>query len=321
MAPIAVVVKKVTDMTHKRYERYVWGVLAYTILVILWGAFVRATGSGAGCGNHWPLCNGEVIPRAPVLETIIEISHRLTSGVLLILVLGMTIFSFRLFPKGHIVRVGGVASLVFVIAEALFGAALVLLELVAHNASLSRAVAMSVHLINTLLLVAAMTLTAMWARGVVRPLMRGRGRELAWIVAGVLMMMLLGASGGIAALGDTLFPTTTFSEGLAQDLDATSHLLLRLRVLHPMIAIVTGAIMVFIARKMVDLRPVAGIVTAQRVLLGAYAAQLGLGFLNMILLAPIPLQLLHLLLADVIWIAFVVLISLALQADPAVQEA
>ena len=115
MAPVAVVVKKVTDMTHKRYERYVWGVLAYTILVILWGAFVRATGSGAGCGNHWPLCNGEVIPRAPMLETIIEISHRLTSGVLLILVLGVTIFSFRLFPKGHIVRVGGVLSIVFVI--------------------------------------------------------------------------------------------------------------------------------------------------------------------------------------------------------------
>lgn len=302
-------------MTTKRFERYVWIVLGYTIIVILWGAFVRATGSGAGCGNHWPLCNGEVIPRAPLLETIIEISHRLTSGILLILIVGLTFFSFRLYPKGHIVRRGGVLTLVLVIIEALFGAALVLLELVAHNASLTRGFSTSLHLVNTLVLVAAITLTGMWARGIAAPDFKGRGRMLTWVIIGVMMTLLLGASGGIAALGDTLFPVTTFAEGLAQDVDMTANVLLRLRVLHPVIAIATGIVMVVVSQIIAQMNPVAGTRQASRVLLAAYVGQLGLGTINMVLLAPIPIQLLHLLLADVIWIAFVVLVGLALQRE------
>ena len=302
-------------MTTKRFERYVWIVLGYTIVVILWGAFVRATGSGAGCGNHWPLCNGEVIPRAPLLETIIEISHRLTSGLLLIMIVGLTFFSFRLYPKGHIVRRGGVLTLVLVIIEALFGAALVLLELVAHNASLTRAFSTSLHLVNTLVLVGAITLTGMWARGIAAPDFKGRGRMLIWIIVGVMMTLLLGASGGIAALGDTLFPVTTFAEGLAQDLDMTANVLLRLRVLHPVIAIATGIVMVVVSQVIAQMNPVAGTRQASRVLLAAYVGQLALGTVNMVLLAPIPIQLLHLLLADVIWIAFVVLVGLALQRE------
>ncbi len=302
-------------MTTKRFERYVWIVLGYTIIVILWGAFVRATGSGAGCGNHWPLCNGEVIPRAPLLETIIEISHRLTSGLLLILIVGLTFFSFRLYPKGHIVRRGAVLTLLFVIIEALFGAALVLLELVAHNASLTRAFSVSLHLVNTLVLVGAITLTGMWVRGIAAPDFNGRGRMLTWVIIGVVMTLLLGASGGIAALGDTLFPVTTFAEGLAQDLDMTANVLLRLRVLHPVIAIATGIVMVVVSQVIAQMNPVAGTRKASRVLLAAYVGQLGLGAINIVLLAPIPIQLLHLLLADVIWIAFVVLVGLALQRE------
>jgi heme A synthase len=302
-------------MTTKRFERYIWIVLGYTIIVILWGAFVRATGSGAGCGNHWPLCNGEVIPREPLLETIIEISHRLTSGLLLIMIVGLTFFSFRLYPKGHIVRRGGVLTLVLVIIEALFGAALVLLELVAHNASLTRGFSTSLHLVNTLVLVGAITLTGMWARGIAAPDFKGRGRMLTWVIIGVVMTLLLGASGGIAALGDTLFPVTTFAEGLAQDVDMTANVLLRLRVLHPVIAIATGIVMVVVSQVIAQMNPVAGTRQASRVLLAAYVGQLALGTVNMVLLAPIPIQLLHLLLADVIWIAFVVLVGLALQRE------
>ncbi|MCX6014216.1 MAG: COX15/CtaA family protein [Chloroflexales bacterium] len=302
-------------MAIKRFERYVWIVLSYTIIVILWGAFVRATGSGAGCGNHWPLCNGEVIPRAPMLETIIEISHRLTSGLLLLLIVGLTFFSFRLFPTGHIVRRGGVLTLAFVIIEALFGAALVLLELVAHNASLTRAFSMSLHLINTLVLVGVITLTGMWVRGIAAPDFKRRGRLLTWVIIGVVMTMLLGASGGIAALGDTLFPTTTFADGLAQDFDMTANVLLRLRVLHPVIAIGTGIVMVIVSQLIAQMRPIAGTRAASRVLLVAYVGQLMLGSLNLVFLAPIPIQLLHLFFADVIWVAFVVLIGLALQRE------
>ena len=81
------------------FAAYAWAVLGFNLLVILWGAFVRATGSGAGCGSHWPLCNGEVLPRAPALATLIEFSHRLTSGVALLLVIGLVVGAWRGFPR------------------------------------------------------------------------------------------------------------------------------------------------------------------------------------------------------------------------------
>lgn len=155
----------------------------------------------------------------------------------------------------------------------------------------------------------------MWVRGMAAPDFRGRGRMMTWVIVGVVMTMLLGASGGIAALGDTLFPAMTFADGLAQDLDMTSNILLRLRVLHPVIAIVTGMVMVMVSQIIAQTRPVAGTQTARRVLLAAYVGQLLLGTINMVLLAPIPIQLLHLFLADVIWVSFVVLVGLALQRE------
>lgn len=295
---------------RNRYERYIWIVLLYTIVVILWGAMVRATGSGAGCGDHWPLCNGEVIPREPQIETIIELSHRITSGLLLFMVAWMTYQAFKLYPKGNIVRKGAVATLVFVIIEALIGAVLVLFELVAHNASLTRAFSMAAHLVNTLLLLAAMTLTGLWARGVSAPVWHNHRRIAVWTVVGVLMMMLLGASGGIAALGDTLFPKTSFVDGLYKNLDATSNILLRLRVAHPAIAVGTGFVMVIIAQLFRGAFPTPQVAKTANILIGAYVAQLVLGTINVVLLAPIPIQILHLFLSNVIWIAFVVLVGL-----------
>jgi cytochrome c oxidase assembly protein subunit 15 len=295
---------------RNRYERYIWIVLLYTIVVILWGAMVRATGSGAGCGDHWPLCNGEVIPREPQIETIIELSHRITSGLLLFMVAWMTYQSFKLYPKGNIVRKGAVATLVFVIIEALIGAVLVLFELVAHNASLTRAFSMAAHLVNTLLLLAAMTLTGLWARGVAAPVWHNHRRIAVWTVVGVLMMMLLGASGGIAALGDTLFPKTSFVDGLYKNLDTTSNILLRLRVAHPAIAVGTGFVMVIIAQLFRGAFPTPQVAKTANILIGAYVAQLVLGTINVVLLAPIPIQILHLFLSNVIWIAFVVLVGL-----------
>ena len=307
-------------MTRKAFERYVWYVLVFTLIVIMWGAFVRATGSGAGCGSHWPLCNGEVVPRAPEIETLIELSHRLTSGLLLIATVLLTVRAFKVFPKGDIVRKGAVATLIFIIIEALIGALLVLFELVAHNASLTRAFSMSAHLVNTLLLLAAIILTGLWARGVPPPSFRQPRQLQVWSNIGVVMTMVLGASGGIAALGDTLFPTTTFREGLMQDLDMTSNILLRLRVAHPAIAVATGMVMVIVARLVVGLRPMPETQRASRWLLGLYAGQLALGVVNLVLLAPIPIQLIHLLLSDLIWFAFVALLAYAYaapQRDPA----
>jgi heme A synthase len=96
--------------SNPRFARYAWGVLAYNVAVALWGAFVRATGSGAGCGNHWPLCNGAVTPQTPAWATVIEFTHRATSGIDLLLVAVLAIWAFRAFPKQHPARLGAALS-------------------------------------------------------------------------------------------------------------------------------------------------------------------------------------------------------------------
>ena len=108
--------------------------LAYNLAVILWGAYVRASGSGAGCGAHWPLCNGEVIPRAPSIATLVEYSHRLTSGLALLGVVALMVWTWRVWGRGHPARRGALLSLIFILTEAAVGAGLVLFELVADNA-------------------------------------------------------------------------------------------------------------------------------------------------------------------------------------------
>src|SRR5690606_7460601 len=153
------------DLLMRRYLWLAWGTLAYNLGVIAWGAYVRATGSGAGCGSHWPLCNGEVIPRSPTAETLIEFSHRVTSGLALLLVVVMVVWARRLFPKGHPARLGAWLSLGVMVLEALLGAGLVLFGLVADDDSVARAVVMGLHLVNTLVLLGARTLAAWWASG------------------------------------------------------------------------------------------------------------------------------------------------------------
>ena len=201
--------------TSRAFERFAWGTLLYTIFVIIWGAFVRASGSGAGCGDHWPLCNGQITPHAPSFETMVELSHRITSGLSLILVIAMTVWAFRRFDKDHPVRGGAVASTVFILLEAALGAGLVLLKLVADNSSTLRAVAIALHLVNTFALLSAIAYTA-WAAS--RKLTDSftiradRGRCVA-IGCNVILFLLVGASGAIVALGDTLFPPSSISEG------------------------------------------------------------------------------------------------------------
>jgi heme A synthase len=302
-----------------RYATFSWGVLLYTLFVILWGAFVRATHSGAGCGNHWPLCNGEVIPQSPQIETLIEFTHRLSSGLALPMVLVMAVWAYRAFPKGHPVRGGAVASLFFMVTEALVGAGLVLLELVAHNDSMARAYWMVAHLLNTFLLLAALTLTAWWASGGQALRLKGQG-NMRWLLGGgLLAMMLLGASGAIAALGDTLFPATSLAEGLQQDFAPTAHVFLRLRLFHPAIAVGTALYLVLLVALVSTARRDATTRWLAQLLMGLLLLQLGAGVLNVALLAPVWLQLVHLLLADLLWMTLVLLSATTLTA-PAVHR-
>ncbi|MEA4907569.1 MAG: heme A synthase [Chloroflexi bacterium] len=294
--------------SRNRYADFSWFVLAYNIGVILWGAYVRATGSGAGCGAHWPLCNGEVIPAAPAVETMIEYTHRLMSGLSLVLVLALVVWAWRTKTPRRLQRLGAGLSLFFILTEALVGAGLVLFELVAHNDSLARAWWMMVHLINTLLLVAALTLNAWWSTFDAPVALRLKGR-FAWpVILGLLGMLFLGASGAITALGDTLFPAGSLAEGIQQDFSSASHFLVRLRIYHPMIAVLAWAYWVGLVTLLKRSGAAAGHPSLYGFLYAVFTAQLAVGAANVILMAPVWMQLVHLLVTDLIWIG-VVLIS------------
>ncbi len=292
-------------------------VLAYNVGVILWGAYVRATGSGAGCGGHWPLCNGQVIPLAPQTATLIEFSHRVSSGLTLLAVLGLVVWAFRAYPKGHPARLGAGLAVFFTLTEALVGAGLVLFQLVAQNASALRAASVAVHLANTFLLLASLTLTALWASGG-RPVrlhlrLQGQGWMVWGLGLGLVGVLLLGISGAISALGDTLFPSSSLAEGLRQDFSPTAQFMIRLRVFHPLIAISVGTLVIFISHFLSSSRPGE---TARRslamALTGLVAVQWLAGIANVALLAPVWMQLLHLFLADLVWITLVLLAAMVL---------
>lgn len=305
----------VTRPALARVAAFAWLVLAYNIGVILWGAYVRATGSGAGCGEHWPLCNGVVIPRAPSAATIIEFSHRLTSGVALIAVVALLVWVRRVSAPGHPARRGAAWTVFFMLTEAAVGAGLVLFQLVADNESLARAMFMAVHLLNTFVLLAWLTLTAWWLAGGAPIEASRRSGLAAAFSAAALGLLLVGSSGAVAALGDTLFPDGSLSAAFAADLSPSSHFLIRLRLLHPVFAVIVAVGLLFGAGRMARGAGVA----AQR-LARAVAAlaglQLALGGINVILLAPVWMQMVHLLAADLLWIAFVLLGAEVLSRRP-----
>lgn len=301
---------------NPRLSRFALAVLGYTVLVILWGAYVRATGSGAGCGAHWPLCDGQVIPRAPDVEMLVEYSHRVTSGIALVAVLVLGWWTWRAHGEGHPAKRGAALTVFFMLTEAGVGALLVLFELVAHDASLARALFMAVHLINTFLLIGAMALTWHWIAGGADIDLRRRPVLTLGIVGMTLGLLVVGVSGAVAALGDTLFPAVSLEEALRADLSATSHVLIRLRLLHPLLAVVMAAVIALVTFRL-PLQPGdrRGRVAATS-LVGLTIVQVLAGFVNVLLLAPVWMQMLHLLLADAVWIAFVVLAASVLREAP-----
>jgi heme A synthase len=292
-----------------RFSRFAWGLLGYEILVVAWGAYVRATGSGAGCGRHWPTCNGEILPRAARVETLIEFSHRLSSGGALIGTLVLLVWATRAYPRGHRVQAGALVTMSLMIAEALIGAGLVLFEYVAHDASMKRALSMSLHLINTFLLLASTAITAWWASGgrAIR-LRNPRGSASAvTIVLGLLLlaMLVVGASGAVTALGDTLFPVPSLAAGIAQDFAPSSHLFVRLRAIHPMLAMTTAGAIVIAMSLVRSLRPTRAVRILSRVAASLAVAQVAAGLGDVLARAPVAMQLVHLALADLVWISLV----------------
>lgn len=277
---------------------YAWCVLGFMVLVVLEGAIVRATGSGAGCGNHWPLCNGDFFPHHPRLATIIEYTHRSMTGFCVTLVSILIAWVFFARAKGERARKAAVWVGVLLLTEALLGAVLVIGGYVERNASDARVFVQGIHFTNTMLLLAALTLTAWWLRrnqetssGPVE------GRSLAWI--GLLATIVVGATGAVAALADTLFPSPSLRAGLVDDFAATAPLIVRMRWLHPAAAIIGVVCVAWLCLRVRS--------NVARWVVALLVLQLVLGTGDVLLLAPTWMQVLHLLGADLYWIALVAL--------------
>jgi heme A synthase len=285
------------------FTGYAWAVLGWNLLVVLWGAYVRASGSGAGCGDRWPLCNGEIAPRFPRLATVIEFVHRASSGIALVAVLGLLVWSLLAYPRRHRVRRAAIWSFVFLILEALLGAGLVLFDYVDKNVSIGRAVYLSMHLVNTQLLLGALALTAWFSR---RPASRIHP-PLGVVLSALPVAVLISMTGVIAALADTLFPAASLAEGMRQDVAATANFLVHWRVIHPAVAVAGALFIIWAATAALrrSARP-----TPRRMALlaaGTAVAQLIAGAVNLALLTPAGMQLLHLFIADLLWILLVLL--------------
>lgn len=316
MAPVATKAQSGSRWALSRgtAERFCWGVVAYNTLVIVWGAMVRATGSGAGCGNHWPLCNGQVIPVSPSVHTLIEFTHRAMTGAATFAVIGVVLFTFLATSARDMARKFAVASMVLLLNEALLGALLVKLGYVTGNQSTGRVVLLSVHLSNTLLLLAALTLTAvllgrnseshLQIDSVQNPVPKAQRFFLS--VTALLATMLVGVSGSLAALGDTLFPSSSLRSAIAADLSANAPGLIRVRWVHPASALLAGLCVLLLLRLSWSSSQTSRV---SRWVASLLLLQFVLGFADVLLLAPVPMQLLHLLGADLYWIALVTLCS------------
>lgn len=298
--------------SRRFYSAFAWLLLAYNLPVILWGAYVRISFSGDGCGAHWPFCNGQVLPRNMAAPMAIEFTHRMMTSLDTVAVLALCAWAFLAFPRRHAVRRFSVLSLVFLLIEALLGAGLVLLRYVARDQSAGRALYLSAHLTNTMLLLAALTVTAWLASRNTERLDWPSIPPRLWGAAAVTVLVSI--TGAIAALGDTLFPAASLAAGVQRDFSSASSLLLRLRLIHPFLAIAGAAYLIWIAVALLragDLptharepeRRAAGRV------LTLTAFQLAVGALNLSLLAPIWMQLIHLFVADLVWIAVVLMVA------------
>ncbi len=284
-----------------KFSRFNFFNLAYSLVVIGWGAFVRATGSGAGCGAHWPLCNGEVVPSSQGLKTLIEFTHRGTSGISLILVAVGFFWARRISAKGSAIRFAAGMTAIAIVLEALLGAGLVLLKLVELDQSALRAFSISLHSINTFFLLAAIATLAFFSRipdaYLSKPFRLFPRDPLFLFTLGAFIV--LGVSGAITALGDTLFPATSLVGGMADDFKAGSHFLVRLRVIHPVLATLWIFLVFNWSRKLITLE----LKDIRSLLLLAVVTQFCLGILNWLLMAPTWMQIVHLIVADLVLIS------------------
>lgn len=287
-------------MSSSTTTKIAWTALVINVVTVLGGTLVRATGSGAGCGVSWPTCKGSILPGLGEVSTQIEFSHRLFSGLALLSLVALVVSVYRNFPKGTAARKAVRLAAIAIIVESLLGAWLVLARLVEEDASIMRTISVPIHLVNTLFLLGAITATAVIVSRGSNFVLKAADRKRIWIAVGALLV--LGATGAIAALADTLFPVESLAQGMAADFDESSHFLTRLRTIHPVVAVLSSGYLLHLAGSTMSRARQPAIFLMVLVL-----AQLTIGVLNVVLLTPVAVQVLHLLMADCIWITLVIL--------------
>jgi heme A synthase len=290
-----------------------WSMLWLTVAVVVGGALVRATDSGAGCGESWPICGGQIIPEIGNYHTAIEVSHRLMTGLLGFVLIAVFVLVRRHYDKSHRLRRAVFVAGILLIIESLLGASLVLFGWVEFDASIARLIVVPIHLVNTFLLVAAMTAVAFFADG-------GAGfrvdpkKTLDKVLGGsLLIILIIGATGALNALADTLIKSDALRTAVGDEILVTESVLRQIRTIHPFVAIIGGLALFMLVRYLTA-------EASKRVKLiglGVQAiiwAQFILGLLNIALNVPLEIQLVHLFVADLLWISFVV-IALHLLSD------
>ena len=271
----------------KKYLIFLW---FYSILVVVWGAWVRISNSGDGCGESWPLCNNLILPDTSNVHTLIEFIHRVSTGTYGVLILVLVLWAFKIFKPKHPVRKITVFVLSLTILEALIGAMLVMFGLVGENTGFSRLTVMSLHQVVSVLLTGSIMRTYYTTKLCTRP--------SPWVLVIKVLFLLIVATGGITALSNTHFPSNSIIEGFLSDIDRSSHILLRIRVIHPIMAISFFVAILFMLKKLYknfEYRIYAKHLTL------ALSIGVLVGILTLITLSPTYMKLVHLVVAHAIW--------------------
>jgi len=287
-------------ISQKKLSTYAWVLVYYTLFVIVWGAWVRISHSGDGCGKSWPLCDGVLFPKDAEAKTWIEYFHRLTSGIYGLVVIHLFYLNQKFFPTKTLQRVFGFSTLILMIIEAALGAALVLKGLVGENATIFRLVVMTLHQINSLLLVGS-TVALAWVTAK-DPIYQWDLKKL-FLHRGLLFLFIfIPATGAWAALSNTLFPSTDLLQGLADDFSSDSPWILKLRILHPLLATGFCIYWSYFFWNQSEETQDPKVKKSSQYLAAFFVAALGFGALTLISLSPVWMKLVHLIMAQLLWI-------------------
>jgi len=298
------------------YRRFAWSVVVFTVGVIVSGDLVQATESGAGCGESWPHCDGSLIPSIGDAHTAIEFTHRIATTALSFGFLGLLFGAWRVYGRDHPVWRAAVWAGVFLLVEILLGAVLVLFGWVEDDASWGRVIADVLHVVNTFVLVGTTIFVAWFAAGgQTFRIDRSRRTDRLLLGAG-LAVVLIAITGTVNSLADTL----ALSDAVEIDKTPIAAILVSVRGIHPALAVLGGGAIFFV---MIQLSDVAS-GTALKMLIAVQlviAAQFIVGVLNIALLTPLETQIIHLVLADTLWILLLLLTARLLTSrvpEPAV---